>query len=235
MSSPVGLVVASYNIRRGCGVDGRRDLSRIARVVSELDAAVVALQEVDSEVHEDGFTDQLEFLAAATGMRAVAGPALRRDYGGYGNGVLTRLRVVAPRRYDISVAGVEPRGVLEVELDWAGHPVTIVTTHLGRGQRERRRQCERLLELLRRDRAGPLVLLGDFNEWSPWSRIYPAIDDLLGRTPLRRSFPSWLPLFSLDRIWAGPPARVREVIAVRTAHTRVASDHLPVLGRITLG
>ena len=40
------LVVASYNIHRGVGLDRRRDLDRIAAVIEEMQPDVVGLQEV---------------------------------------------------------------------------------------------------------------------------------------------------------------------------------------------
>ena len=42
------LVLATYNIHRCVGRDGRYDPGRIRDVVQELDADVIALQEVDS-------------------------------------------------------------------------------------------------------------------------------------------------------------------------------------------
>ena len=41
------LTFASYNIHKGVGLDRRRDPDRILSVIEELDADVIALQEVD--------------------------------------------------------------------------------------------------------------------------------------------------------------------------------------------
>jgi endonuclease/exonuclease/phosphatase family metal-dependent hydrolase len=43
----VKIKVASYNIHKAVGLDRRRDHERILRVLLEVDADVVALQEVD--------------------------------------------------------------------------------------------------------------------------------------------------------------------------------------------
>ena len=39
--------VASYNMRKGIGLDRRRDPGRVLSVLGELDADIVALQEAD--------------------------------------------------------------------------------------------------------------------------------------------------------------------------------------------
>lgn len=69
-------IVASYNIRSCRGLDRRTDPERIAAIIRELDADVVALQEVASELGRAHDTRQLDRLAAATGLAAVAGPTL---------------------------------------------------------------------------------------------------------------------------------------------------------------
>ena len=70
------LRIASYNIHRGYGRDRRQDLDRVATVLAELEADVLALQEVDSDPTEEGVLDHLAHLATATGFHAVTGPTL---------------------------------------------------------------------------------------------------------------------------------------------------------------
>jgi endonuclease/exonuclease/phosphatase family metal-dependent hydrolase len=53
------LRIASYNVHRAIGGDRRTDPQRILKVVRELDADVIALQEV--EAHDDG-ADMLDWL-----------------------------------------------------------------------------------------------------------------------------------------------------------------------------
>ena len=77
------LRLATYNIHSGIGRDRRRDLGRIAQVIGELAADVVALQEVDSQ-HDT--LDTLAFLSDRTGMTARAGPTLLRRDGTYAAG-----------------------------------------------------------------------------------------------------------------------------------------------------
>ena len=225
------LVVASYNVHRCVGGDGLGDVSRIAGVVREMEAGVVGLQEVESGLR----AGQLEELSRHTGLAAVAGPTLGGDRRGFGNALLTGLPIVAVRRVDLSVPKREPRGLLDVELDWSGRPLHVLTTHFGLSAAERRVQVMLTLGELHLARVGLTILLGDFNEWLPGGRPLRALQGRFGRDRSPRTFPARRPLFALDRIWVQPRAALGKVRAHRTNLARAASDHLPVVATITRG
>lgn len=227
--------VASYNIHRSIGTDGRCDPERVAAVIRSLDCDPVGLQEVDNTPGSAPSSMQLEYLERSTGMTAVAGLRLIGHIGHYGNALLTRWPVLSVRRHDLSVKRYEPRGALDVELDLQGHVVRFVVTHLGLSPGERRTQMQSLMEILS---AGPeeqpLVLLGDINEWWPHGRPLRWLHAIFGRPPSVPSFPSRMPFLSLDRIWARPRGSLQRVSAIRTSLSRRASDHLPVTGEIEI-
>jgi len=225
------VVVASYNVHRCVGGDGRSDVSRIAAVVRETGAAVVGLQEIESGLD----AGQLDELSRHAGLDAVAGPTLGSERRGFGNALLTRLPVLAVRRVDLSVPKREPRGLLDVELDWHGQPLHVLTTHFGLSGAERRVQVMLTLGELHLARAGLTILLGDFNEWLPGGRPLRALQGRFGRDPSPRTFPARRPLFALDRIWVQPRAALGKVRVHTTSLARSASDHLPVVATITRG
>jgi len=76
------VTVASYNIHKGEGIDRRIDLARIARVLREINADVVGIQEI--------YRPQAETLAADLRMNMAMG--VTRHFAGvpYGNAILTR-------------------------------------------------------------------------------------------------------------------------------------------------
>lgn len=227
--------VASYNIHQCVGTDGRRDAGRIGAVIRDLGCDVIGLQEVDSRAGPHAESRQLDYLAHVTGMDALAGSTILRHDGDYGNALLTRRPVRAVRRHDISFAGREPRGALDVDLDVDGRGVRVIVTHLGLRPAERRFQVRRLLDLLRPVEPGQVVVaLGDINEWLPMGRPLRWLHGLLGSPPSQRTFPTWLPVFALDRVWVRPRSSLIAVRSHTGALARVASDHYPVKALISL-
>jgi endonuclease/exonuclease/phosphatase family metal-dependent hydrolase len=221
--------VASYNVHRCIGSDLQRNVARVAAVIRELECDTVGLQEVDSVAGGGGDAMQLDFLAAATGMQAVPGLTLVRHDGHYGNALLTHRRIIAVRRHDLSFSRREPRSALEVELEASPLPLRVIVTHLGLRAGERRYQVRRMLELVRAVPAEQtVVVLGDINEWLPTARPLRWLHGLLGKPPAQRSFPVWLPVFALDRVWVRPRDALLTLRAHRSAMARRASDHFPV-------
>lgn len=223
------LRVATWNIHGAVGSDRVRCAQRIAAVVAELDADVIALQEVPLGGH--GSPDVLATLREATGWHAVEGPTLDTAERRFGNAVLTRWPVLASRGLDLSFGSREPRGALDVDIDHAGDTLRIVATHLGLRAHERRSQIARLLRAFDRPDL-PVILAGDINEWFVWGRALRMLVSHFRAAPAPRTFPSRWPVLSLDRIWIHPGERLVGVRAHRSALARIASDHLPLVAEI---
>jgi endonuclease/exonuclease/phosphatase family metal-dependent hydrolase len=223
------LRVATYNVHSAVGSDGRFDPDRIAQVVSELDADVIALQEVESK---NGAEDMLARLAAASGHRAIAGPTMLRPDSSYGNALLTRCDVVDVQRVDLSVAAREPRGALDVRLACRGTGLRVLATHLGLRPAERRQQIRALLARLEGGECVLTLLLGDLNEWFLWGRPLRWLHRYFRQTPAPATFPARFPLFALDRLWVKPRGRLRRVYVHGSPLARLASDHRPLVAEI---
>jgi endonuclease/exonuclease/phosphatase family metal-dependent hydrolase len=226
--------VVSYNVHQCVGRDGRGDVGRIARVLSDLDAQLIGLQEVGTDLLGITASSQMEYLAQSTGLQAIAGMTFEKKTGPFGNVLLTGWQVLASRVHDLSVPGREPRGAIDAELDIAGHNVRVMVTHLGLRAAERRYQARRLLEILSHGPHRFVIMLGDINEWVLRSRPLRWFHVRFGTPPAPRTYPSWLPLFALDRIWVLPREVLLEVRTQNTPLTRIASDHLPVKALLRL-
>jgi endonuclease/exonuclease/phosphatase family metal-dependent hydrolase len=225
------LAVATYNIHTCVGVDRRYDPPRVAKVLRELDADIIALQEVDARHRDARHIDQWVYFAEETGLVAIPGPNVRDHRGRFGNALLTRWPVIAVRQHDISVKGREPRGAIDADLAIGNRVLRVIATHFGLRGPERQHQTERLLDALEREdgvRRDGVVLMGDLNEWRGRRGGIRVMDQTIGRAPMPRTFPSWCPLLPLDRIYVGLAAELAHVVPHRSALARVASDHLPL-------
>lgn len=223
------LRIASYNIHRCVGTDGRRNVQRVAEVIRELGCDTIGLQEVDSRGGPGTDSAQLEYLAAATGMQFVAGTTIIRHDRDYGNALITRRKILAVKHHNLSFKRFEPRGALEVDLDVAGACMRVFVMHLGLLPSERRFQMRKVLGILREIPVDqPVVVVGDINEWLPLSRPLRWLHGLLGKPPRQRSFPVWAPMFALDRVWVRPRGSLLSFSVHRTTLSRRASDHFPV-------
>jgi endonuclease/exonuclease/phosphatase family metal-dependent hydrolase len=226
---PWPLTVVTYNIHSAVGTDGKFNPQRIADVLLEINADVIALQEVP--LGDSRRENVLTLLQQATGFFAVEGPAEDTAGRRYGNAVLSRYPIVATRTIDLSFGSREPRGALDADLDVHGHPLRIVVTHLGLRPAERRDQIKRLLQVFDTDRM-PVILMGDVNEWFVWGRCLRWLVSHFEAVPTVRTFPSRWPLFALDRIWISPRHRLLRIEVHDTALAKQASDHLPLIAHI---
>lgn len=236
------LRVATYNIHKCRGLDRRVRPGRIAEVLGELDADIVALQEVvgrGSDSHED----QALYVAEALGYHPVFGENRRHNGAAYGNLLLSRFPVVGSWNYDITARGREPRGVLRADVRLAGGQVLhLFNVHLGTAFLERREQARHMVSrrILRNTGLdGARIVLGDFNDWIPGDATRLLTDHFGGRsvrshTPRRRTFPCVLPVFRLDHIYFDQSLKLHRLELHRSRKALVASDHLPLLAEFSL-
>jgi endonuclease/exonuclease/phosphatase family metal-dependent hydrolase len=223
------LTIASYNIHRCIGTDAIYRPGRIVDVIREMDADIVALQEVDAHLmHKEGH--QLDYIAQATGYHSVIGGTMLSEGAEYGNAILSRVPILSSTKHEITVAPWEPRGLLAVDVEIHGQRVKMGCTHLGLRYGERRRQVRAILEAFVSDNDPELitVLAGDFNDWLPGIGPTRSLERHFHHTPGIRTYPSWMPLLALDRIFVGRPRVLLRTEVFGTPLARRASDHLPV-------
>lgn len=228
------LRIASYNVHKCTGMDARRDPDRIADVIRSLDADIISLQEVLSDAG-DVPSAQVRYLAQKTGMyAAVAAPTKRKKDGLYGNALLSRFPISQVRLHDISFSTYEPRGVIDADIVVAGRVVRVISTHLGLWPAERSRQAARLLEILPEKGDVPLIVMGDMNGWVPGSPVLRRLKKRLGNPVTGASFPAPFAVLPLDRIWVRSGKHSVQGAVHRSALSRVASDHLPLVASVYL-
>jgi endonuclease/exonuclease/phosphatase family metal-dependent hydrolase len=228
------LTVATYNVHSSVGRDRRCSPDRILRVLKEVNADIIALQEVSHRHIEGTDGDQFEYFRRRTGMHGVPGLNLLYDRRRFGNAVFSRWPIAATRRIDLSVHGREPRGAIDVEIDVEHHRLRVIATHLGLGPGERRRQVERIAHALNDGVDLPTVIMGDFNIFGRQRKLLHKLGAPIARKDCPASFPARMPLLGLDRIWTRPGILTHSLAAHRSTLSAVASDHLPVVAKIVL-
>jgi endonuclease/exonuclease/phosphatase family metal-dependent hydrolase len=230
--------LATYNIHKCRGLDCRVRPDRIVEVLREIDADIIALQEVVSIEGGGPEQDQAGYIARALGLEWCLGKTRRYNGGAYGNLVLSRYPLGAARNYNISARGRERRGCLRVDLEVAGATLLhVFNVHLGTAYLERRKQARILMTsdvLNNRGLRGARIVLGDFNEWTRGlaTRLlrarFESVD--LREWPRRaRSYPGILPLLHLDRIYFDPGLTMESFSLHRSRTALIASDHLPLV------
>lgn len=227
------LRVLSYNLHHGEGVDGRLDLERIARVIRDSRADLVALQEIDVNTQRTGRVDQAAEYVRLTGLHGQFGKAIDFQGGAYGQMLLSRwpledfavhlLPNPSQREQRIAVsARISPPDLPSFRF---------IGTHLDHvsDDGDRWLQAGRLQDLFANDLL-PAIMAGDFNA-RPESRVMTRMlslwADASAGNPMP-TIPAEKPDARIDFVLVRPPGAWRvkhsEVLA-----EAVASDHRPLL------
>lgn len=234
---PIHLRVATYNIHKCRGLDRRVRPERIVQVLREVDADVIAMQEVISARDRGEDDDHAQFIAAELGFHSCFGENRRLKGAAYGNLLLSRFPLRLVRNHDISTKGRERRGCLRADIKIAETTFHLFNIHLGTSFFERRRQARKLIDadILGDSRLhGVRIICGDFNEWTRGlttrvlNRSFRSIDTRthLGRS---RTYPGIIPFLHLDHIYFDASLKLDHALLHRSRTALMASDHLPLV------
>ncbi len=234
--------LVTYNTHGCSGTDGRVSPRRIARVLAAQNPDIVALQELDLGRRRSRAEDQAAIIARDLGMHLSFCPTVTHEGEHYGHALLSRWPIQLVRRAflpcDKKSWWKEPRAALWVRILVGGHPVNVITSHLGLGRQERWLQVQALLG---KEWAGAvpadesLAICGDFN-LGPGSRSYGSLAGQLqdvqaardGHRPLS-TFTSVQPFTRIDHVFVSNHLETEHVFVPRNHLTRFASDHLPLV------
>lgn len=237
--------VVTWNIHKG--VNGpaflqRLEIHNISEAIEQLDADVVALQEVRkmNRVQAKRFTHwpdtpQADFLAPQ-GYQAVYETNAVTRHGEHGNALLSRWPVVNSQHQDISDHRFEQRGFLHCELMVRAIAVHVVVVHLGLIGGSRIRQMRALEQYVQANipKQAPLIVTGDFNDWGERLHRLLRMQDLHTFDDRRLpTFPARFPVLQMDRIYVRG-LRPMSARVSSGAAWRNMSDHLPLVGEFEI-
>ena len=236
---PQDVRIATYNIHRCRGMDRRVFPARIIDVLRDIDADVIALQEVIGAGPVGA--GQAEEIGAALGMGWVMNCVRTLRQHQFGNVVLSRYPILHHSSYDLSWRTCEPRNCQRADLDINGQVLHVYNVHLGTAVLERRYQAGRLAAFVHDRRVtGPKIILGDFNEWmkglatKTLSSLFESVD-ISQNLKRRRTYPGLFPVVHLDHIYYEGHVEVRSLRMPRTRLALMASDHLPLIADLRIG
>lgn len=247
------LRVATYNIHAGAGNDGVFDIDRTAAQIAELDADVVALQEVD--VHWNArsqWRDLAAELAESLDMSVFFGPIYSVEptepgapKAEYGNALLSRYPIRASRNHEITRLSTqvpnpvpEPApGFPQISIKVDGVDVDLYSTHLDyRGVPDiRQAQVLEMLDIMACKPHRPQVLMGDFNVGPDGAELAPLWSTLTDAwaaagTGDGLTYPADVPTKRIDYIAVSSQVSVTGVEAPQS----LGSDHRPVVADLVI-
>ncbi len=260
MNRPGRIRLATYNIHKG----QRRNLPALKKelriremqsAVSQMQADIICLQEVQGRNdrsaarYEDWpLPGQHQFLAPR-GYHVAYASAANYLHGHHGNALLSRFPITYSETRDFSDHTLEKRATLHAVLDFNGQPVHVFVVHFGLFAASRGRQVSALVDWVQQviPPHEPLIIAGDFNDWrlALGNRLMASLDVIdvtrAGRRLPIRTYPSFMPLMHMDRIFQ----RGFDIESVGTAHQLSAesrttrgwsrlSDHVPVIADLSL-
>lgn len=160
---------------------------------------------------------------------------VRYRRGGYGNLLLSRYPLRCKHDNSLRHRRRKPRGVQLAIVAAPEGDLQLANWHLGLREAERQWQAEVWLthDLYRASAHLPTIIAGDFNDYRGKleHHLVHNFHFTLATTPARafRTFPAFLPVVSLDKVFCKGALIVKSARAVRNRLTRQASDHLPVV------
>ncbi len=213
------LHIATFNIHKGVShFSARFSLHHQREILRKTTADIVFLQEVRDvhAMHSKRFEawpeqGQASFLAEAIWPDYAYGKNAVYPAGHHGNALLSKFPIIKSHNADISAHATEERGMLHCEVQVPGwdEPLHAICVHLGLFAKWRRAQLHGIAEYIDTHvpSHAPLMIAGDFNDWSTRAGgsfasrldLHEVFEQHTGKHA--RSFPSWMPLLKLDRIY----------------------------------
>ncbi|QEL18001.1 endonuclease/exonuclease/phosphatase family protein [Limnoglobus roseus] len=226
--------VLTYNLHHCEGTDGKLDLERIAKVITDVKPDVVALQEVDRNTTRTKKVDQAAELGKLTKLKVAFGKAIDLQGGEYGQAILSRSELTGMKVHTLPAKkGQETRIVLETHVELGGGlpPLTFLGTHFQHDNAATREEQAAKVNELFGALNGPALLAGDLNAPPDSPPLQTLGQKWTVATVAGQKFPtipSDVPRQQIDFVLFRPATQFK-VVEVKVIEEKIASDHRPVL------
>jgi endonuclease/exonuclease/phosphatase family metal-dependent hydrolase len=213
------LRILTYNIHKGFNTGNRRFvLHQMRDQLRNADVDIVFLQEIQGEhtkrsqrIHNWPVATQFEFLADSIWPHYTYGKNAIYHSGHHGNAILSKHPFTHWENINVSSLSQASRSFLHgvIEPQGTTQRIHLFCIHFDFVTYERERQISLLSQHIANHVPvdDPIIIAGDFNDWHIRAHRHLAKD--LGLTEIfkfmngrhARSFPSWMPVLPLDRIY----------------------------------
>jgi len=229
--------IVTYNIHKGIGGRDRRyRLQRIIDCLRHESPDILCLQEVDRGVPRSSRDDQPKKLREAFEAESwLYQLNVHLKVGVYGNLLLSKWPIVRSHQISLRRGIRKARGAQLAVIDTPEGKLHVANFHLGLSERERHWQVHRLLEhrLFRESEKLPTICIGDTNDYrntlisGPFAKE--GYQQATAPTDKFRTFPAWLPVGSLDKLFFRGKIEIEHLRVPNTKLSRTASDHRPLV------
>ncbi|OOS23184.1 endonuclease/exonuclease/phosphatase family protein [Moraxella pluranimalium] len=237
------ITITSFNIHKGMSPTNRAvRLIGMKDALARLNPDIICLQEVQGQnlkraiaFNEFPSQPQHEWFGEFLGYADSYGKNAEYEHGHHGNAVLSRHPLDPKHNVNITVNRLEKRGILHCEVvpDGWQMPVIVLCCHLNLLHKDRLKQYQAIREYIATlDKQAPLILAGDFNDWSKKScqalsglGLDEVFDVCHGAYPA--TYPAKMPMLCLDRIYVRG-LQVHNAMVHGGVPWSNLSDHLPI-------
>ncbi|WP_418894657.1 endonuclease/exonuclease/phosphatase family protein [Limibacterium fermenti] len=230
------VAVMTYNIY-GARPNGIQNIEEIAKVITQVNPDLVALQEVDKYTQRNAHIgDVAKRLAEITGMHYFFSKAIDFDGGEYGDAVLSKLPIKGTKSYMLGTTPELPgenRSVARVTVEKGGTEFYFISTHFDHLNKETNRvkQARDFVNILKKlDK--PVIVGGDLNDVPDSKTISILREHLLfgDRNDLNSfTFPTSTPSQTIDYLMYFPNSAFRINLYRVYTPASITSDHFPVI------
>lgn len=219
--------ILNFNIHKGIG------WHRLKKTFHELDHRIqqhkpdmIFLQEIRGAQAEQLILDHWPHYSY--------GKNVVHAKGDYGNAILSKLPIIFSENFNLSTHRFERRGLLYSIVEQPNQSrLHLLCVHLGLFRKGRKKQLEKIVDHIKLHigPSEPIILAGDFNDWTSQATCY-LIEDLQLQEAFltlngsyAKTFPAWKPFLKLDRVYC----RHLQIVQAKTLieqHWKFLSDHI---------
>ena len=209
----------TWNITAGLGLDGKRDLARIAAVIKEADVGVTAVQKIDRKTARVGGVDQFEQLSDLTGLQGIWCTLAERSEGEVG--MAFYVKDEPAKQATVELAGDGRMLVIEYPAFMAG------LVSFPSEEKDWEAAVAKIVGMIDANR--PFFLLGDWGDEPQSPLVLRVRRAFAGLTGFEKTYPADEPQTCRDYIALSVRHRLRfDHISHEVLPESVASDHRPV-------